>query len=83
MGGRIIDAIGWLLLEFEARMVTLMVWLCWVLGITSDEVEHFRDWQQKKVKTRPATITNNPPVPPEPSQPPQPSATTRRPDHGA
>ena len=46
MGDRIVGAIEWLLLGFEARLITFMVWLCWVLGITTDEVERFRDQQK-------------------------------------
>ena len=45
MGKRIIKAIEWLLLEFEARMITLMIWVCWICGITSDDVERTRDEQ--------------------------------------
>ncbi len=64
MGKRIIKAIEWLLLEFEARMVTLMIWLCWVLGITSDDVERTR--AKQNVDVGPATMTKNPQLPPDP-----------------
>ena len=67
MGDRIVRAIEWLLLDFEARMVTFMVWLCWILGITTDEVERFRD--QQKSGVGPASMTNNPRFPPEPRLP--------------
>ncbi len=77
MGGRLIKAIEWLLLEFEARMITFMIWLCWILGITSDEVEHFRE--QHKAKLGPSLTTNIPPVSPEPRKP---SSPRRHPDHG-
>ena len=58
MGKRIIKAIEWLLLEFEARMITLMIWVCWICGITSDDVERTRD--EQNVDSRPATTINNP-----------------------
>ena len=61
MGERIIRAIEWLLLEFEARMVTLMIWICWICGITSEQVEDVRARQ----KGAPATMTNQPDNPPE------------------
>ena len=64
MGERIIKAIGWLLLEFEARMVTFMIWLCWICGITSDDVERVRDG--KKSDGGGASTTNKPRLPPEP-----------------
>ena len=64
MGNRIIRAIEWLLLEFEARMVTYMIWLCWICGITSDQVERVRE--QQKVSLGPATMTHKPDNPPEP-----------------
>ncbi len=62
MGERIIRAIEWLLLEFEARMITLMIWICWICGITSDQVEQARD--QQKGAPRPASMTDNPDNPP-------------------
>ncbi len=61
MGSRIIRAIEWLLLEFEARMITLMIWICWICGITSEQVEDVRARQ----KGAPATKTNQPDIPPE------------------
>lgn len=64
MGSRIIRAIEWLLLEFEARMVTYMIWLCWICGITSDQVERVRE--QQKVSLGPATMNHKPDNPPEP-----------------
>ncbi len=64
MGQRIVHAIGWLLLQFEARMVTLMIWLCWICGITTDEVERARDKQ--KHLDGPASMTDNPQPPAEP-----------------
>ena len=67
MGDRIVLAIESLLLRFEARMVTFMIWLCWILGITSDEVERHRD--QQKGDVGPASITHNPRFPPEPRLP--------------
>ena len=65
MGGKIIRAIEWLLLEFEARMITLLIWLCWVCGIPTDEVERFRAQQ----KGDPGPMTENPRFPPEPRLP--------------
>lgn len=67
MGDRMVRAIESLLLRFEARMVTFMVWLCWICGITSDEVERCRD--QQKDDIGPASMTNNPRFPPEPRLP--------------
>ena len=64
MGSRIIRAIEWLLMEFEARMITLMIWICWICGITSDQVEQFRERQ--KGALGPASMTNKPDNPPEP-----------------
>ena len=69
MGDRIVRAIEWLLLDFEARMVTLMVWLCRICGITSDEVERFRD--QQEGDAGPTSMTPNPRFPPEPRLPPK------------
>ena len=46
MGNRIIRGIEWLLLDFEERMVTFMIWLCWILGITTDEVERYREMER-------------------------------------
>ena len=60
MGDRIVRGIGWLLLEFEARMITLMIWMCWICGITSDDVERVRDGQ--KSTTGAAPMTNVPRV---------------------
>ena len=83
MGGRIIKGIEWLLMEFEARLVTFMIWLCWICGITSDDVERARD--QKKGKTGPSTMTNNPTMtehptmtdnPQVPAEPRRPSSST-------
>ncbi len=77
MGGRIIKGIEWLLLEFEARLVTFMIWLCWICGITSDDVERVRD--QKKGKTGPSSMTNNPTMtnnPQVPAEPRRPSSST-------
>ena len=88
MGNRIINAIGWLLLEFEARMITFMIWLCWICGITADDVERVRG--QRKSSVGDASMTNNPEVPPEPGpldpsplNPRQRSSTSRRTDHGS
>ncbi len=67
MGKRFIRAIEWLLLDFEERMVTFMVWLCWILGITTDEVEAYRERQ--KGSTGPAPIAHKPRFPPEPQMP--------------
>ena len=67
MGDRIVRAIEWLLLGLEAWMVTLMVWLCRILGITTDEVERFRDRQ--KGDGGPSSMTPNPRFPPEPRLP--------------
>ncbi len=69
MGDRIVRAIEWLLLGFEARMVTFMIWLWWILGITTDEVERFRD--QHKGKVGATSTTHNPRFPPEPRLPPK------------
>ena len=69
MGDRIVRAIEWLLLDFEARMITFMVWLCWILGITTDEVERFRDRQKGKVGA--TSIAHDPRFPPEPRLPPK------------
>ncbi len=76
MGKRIIRAIEWLLLDFEERMVTFMVWLCWILGITTDEVERFRERQ--KGSTGPAPIAHNPRFPPEPQMPTKTAALHNR-----
>ena len=65
MGGKIIRAIEWLLMEFEARMITLLIWLCRLCGITSDEVERFRAQQNGDS----GAITKNPRVSPEPRLP--------------
>ena len=67
MGDRIVRAIEWLLLGFEARLITFMVLLCRILGITTDEVERFRD--QQKGNLGPASMTHNPRFPPEPRLP--------------
>ena len=67
MGKKIIRGIEWLLLDFEERMVTFMVWLCWALGITTDEVEAYRERQ--KGATGPAPIAHKPRFPPEPQMP--------------
>ncbi len=67
MGDRIVRAIEWLLLGFEARLVTFMVWLCWICGVTTDEVERFRDPQKGDAGR--ASMTPNPRVPPEPRLP--------------
>ena len=79
MGGKIIRAIEWLLMEFEARMITLLIWLCWICGITSDDVERVRD--QKKGKTDPSSMTNNPTMTNNPpmTNNPQVPAENRRP----
>ncbi len=66
MDKRIIKAIEWLLLEFEARMITLMIWVCWICGITSDDVERVRD--EQNVDSGPATMINNPQRSPDPPQ---------------
>ena len=67
MGERIVRAIEWLLLGLEARLVTLMIWLCRICGITTDEVQRARDQQEGDVG--PASMSNNPRVPPEPRLP--------------
>jgi len=67
MGDRIVRAIEWLLLDFEARLVSLMVWLCWICGVTTDEVERFRD--QQKGNSGATSMTKNPHFPPEPRLP--------------
>ena len=74
MGDRIVRAIEWLLLGFEARMVAFMTWLCGILGITTDEVERFRD--QQKGDGGATSMTHNPRFPPEPRLP---SKTAPRP----
>ncbi len=74
MGDRIVRAIEWLLLGFEARMVAFMAWLCWILGITTDEVERFRDQQKGDVGA--TSMTHDPRFPPEPRLP---SKTAPRP----
>ena len=63
MGEKFIHAIEWLLLEFEARMVTLMIWLCWICGITSDQVERAREEQNRALGA--ASMTNKPDNPPD------------------
>ncbi len=65
-----------LLLGFEARMVTLMVWLCRICGITTDEVERFRDRQ--KGDGAPPSMTPNPRFPPEPRLPPRKAPLPKR-----
>ncbi len=67
MGERIVRAIEWLLLGLEAWLVTFMIWLCWICGVTSDEVERFRDRQ--KGDAGPTSMTRNPRFPPEPRLP--------------
>ena len=76
MGERIVRAIEWLLLGFEARMVTLMAWMCWILGITTDEVERFRDRQ--KGDAGPASMAHDPRFPPEPRLPPRTAPRPKR-----
>ncbi len=76
MGERILRAIEWLLLDFEARMVNFMVWLCWICGITTDEVERFRDRQKGDVG--PASMTHKPRFPPEPRLPPRTAPLPKR-----
>ena len=78
MGNRIIRGIEWLLLDFEERMVTFMIWLCWILGITTDDVERFRE--QQKGKTGPSSMSHDPRFPPEPRLP---SKTTPLPKRGS
>ncbi len=69
MGERILRVIEGLLLGFEARMVTFMVWLCWICGISTDEVERFRDRQKGDVGPAPTiTKTRFPPEPRLPSR---------------
>ncbi len=67
MGERIVRAIEWLLLGIEAWMVTFLIWMCRICGITTDEVERFRD--QHKGDVGPTSMTNNPRFPPEPRLP--------------
>ncbi len=69
MGDRLVRAIEWLLLGFEARMITLMVWLCRICGVTTDEVERFREQQKGDVAA--PSMTPNPRFPPEPRLPPK------------
>ncbi len=76
MGDRIVRAIEWLLLGFEARMVTLMVWLCRICGVTTDEVERFRD-RQKGDGGSPS-LTPNPRFPPGPRGAPREAARPKR-----
>ena len=76
MGDRIVRAIEWLLLDFEARMVTFMTWLCWILGITTDEVERFRDQQKGDVGA--TSMPHNPRFPPEPRLPPKTAPLPKR-----
>ena len=67
MGERIVRAIEWLLLGLEARMVTFLIWVCWICDITSDSVERHRD--QQKGNVGPSSMINNPRFPPEPLLP--------------
>ena len=67
MGDRIVRAIEWLLLGFEARMVTFMVWLCRICGVTTDEIESYRE--RHKGDVGPASTTHKPRFPPEPRLP--------------
>ncbi len=67
MGERLLRAIEWLLLGFEARMVTLLSWICRICGITTDEVERYRE--QQKGDSGPAPISHKPSFPPEPRLP--------------
>ena len=69
MAERMVRAIVWLLLACEARMVTFMVWVCWICGVTSDDVERHRD--QQKGNVGPASLINKPRFPPEPRLPPR------------
>lgn len=64
MGNRFIDAIGSLLLEFEARMVTSLIWICWICGITTDEIERVREQQLKRVSSPSHTSAAKSPVEP-------------------
>lgn len=76
MGERILRVIEGLLLGFEARMVTFMVWLCWICGISTDEVERFRD--QQKGDVGPAPTITKPRFPPEPRLPPRTAPVPKR-----
>lgn len=76
MGDRIVRAIEWLLMGFEARMVTLMVWMCRVLGVTTDEIESYRERQ--KGKLGPASTAHDPRFPPEPRLPSRTAPTPKR-----
>ncbi len=76
MGDRIVRAIEWLLLGFEARMVALLVWMCRILGVTTDEVERFREQQKGDAGT--TSTTPNPRFPPEPRLPPRKAPLPKR-----
>ncbi len=76
MGNRIIRAIEWLLLDFEERMVTFMIWLCWICGITADDVERCRD--QAKGSVGPSSMIIKPRFPPEPKLPDRTAAPPKR-----
>lgn len=76
MGDRIVRAIEWLLLGFEAWMITLMIWLCRICGVTTDEVERFRERQ--KGDDGPASIAHDPHFPPEPRLPPRTAPPPKR-----
>ncbi len=67
MGDRIVRAIEWLLFGLEARLASLLIWLCRICGVTPDEIERARD--QQKGNVGPASMTNNPRFPPEPRLP--------------
>ncbi|MFP6745208.1 MAG: hypothetical protein VCB77_08500 [Alphaproteobacteria bacterium] len=64
MGRKIILAIEWLMLELEARLANVLVWICWFCGITSDDVERARDEQKRTGRT--VVMPKNPHHPPEP-----------------
>ncbi len=77
MGDRIVLALEWLLLGFEARLITFMVLLCRILGITTDEVERFRD--QQKGNLGPTPMIHDPRFPPEPRLPSKTAPLSKRP----
>jgi hypothetical protein len=64
MGRNIILAIERFMLGLEARMANALVWVCWVCGISSDDVERVRDEQNKAGRT--VTMPTNRHHPPQP-----------------
>ena len=76
MGERLLRAIEWLLLDFEARMVTVLSWICRICGITTDELERYREQQKGDVGAAP--ITHKTHFPPEPRLPPRTAPPPKR-----